>query len=251
MDAVFKALADPSRRALLDALKARDGRTLGELETVLPNLTRFGVMKHLKVLEDAGLIACRKVGREKFHYLNPAPIQTLSDRWISRFAKPFAIAMNDLKSRLEAEAMKPPKHVYEILIKASVEAVWNALIDPEMTRAYYFGSMVESGWRVGDRLTYRTSDGSVMLDGDILECAPPHRLVTTFRAHWEPEFAADRPSKCTFEITEAMPGVAKLTLVHEDFDGETATYRAVGQGWMVILSGLKTLLETGSPMSAA
>lgn len=249
MDDVFKALADSSRRALLDALKAKDGRTLGELETVLPNLTRFGVMKHLKVLEDANLVATRKVGREKFHYLNPVPIQTISDRWISRFAQPFATALVDLKTRLESRDMQPPKQVYQILIKASPQAVWNALTSPEFTPAFNFGAKVEGDWRPGGKLTYWTPDGAVMWDGDILECQPPHRLVTTFRANWEPEFAGDRPSKCTYEIVEAMPGVSKLTVVHEDFDSETATYKTVAQGWMVILSGLKTLLETGKPMS--
>lgn len=250
MDDVFKALADPSRRALLDALKAKDGRTLGALEAVLPNLTRFGVMKHLKVLEDAGLIATRKVGREKFHYLNPAPIQTLSDRWISRFAKPFVTAMNDLKTVAELGAVKPPNQVYEILIKASRETVWTALTSPEMTPAFNFGAKVEGEWRAGGKLTYWTPEGTVMWDGDILECDPPRLLVTTFRANWEPAFAADRPSKCTYDITEVMPGVVKLSVVHEDFDGETATYTSVAQGWMVILSGLKTLVETGQPMGA-
>jgi uncharacterized protein YndB with AHSA1/START domain len=251
MDDVFKALADPSRRALLDALRAKDGRTLGELETVLPNLTRFGVMKHLKVLADAGLLATRKVGREKFHYLNPVPIQTLSDRWISRFAQPFAIAMADLKTRLESPDMQAPKQVYEILIKASPQAIWNALTSPDMTPVFNFGAKVEGDWRAGGKLTYWKPDGTVLWDGDILECRPRHKLVTTFRANWQPDFAGDRPSTCTYEITEAMPGVAKLTVVHEDFDGETATYKSVAQGWMAILSGLKTLLETGKPMCAS
>ncbi|HAH10987.1 MAG TPA: GntR family transcriptional regulator, partial [Alphaproteobacteria bacterium] len=242
-------LADPSRRALLDALKVRDGRTLGELEQVLPDLTRFGVMKHVKVLEEAQLIASRKVGREKFHYLNPVPIQLLSDRWIARFAKPVVRAMADLKTQVEASQMQVPNQVYEILIKASPEAVWRALTSPEMTPAFNFGARVEGDWRAGGKLTYWTPEGTVMWDGDILECQPPHRLVTTFRANWQADFADDRPSKCTYEIVQAMPGVSKLTVVHEDFDGPTATYKSVAQGWMVILSGLKTLLETGKPMS--
>jgi uncharacterized protein YndB with AHSA1/START domain/DNA-binding transcriptional ArsR family regulator len=252
MDDIFKALADPSRRALLDALKARQPQTLGDLEGVLPNLTRFGVMKHLRVLEDAHLIACRKVGREKFHYLNPAPIQHVADRWISRFAAPFAMAMSDLKTSLEGNAVsKPPNQVYEILIKASPAAVWNALTSPEMTPAFNFGAKVEGDWRPGGKITYWTPDGQIMWDGDILECDPPRLLKTTFRANWETDFAGDRPSLCTYTITEAMPGVSRLAVVHEDFDGETATYKAAAQGWMVILSGLKTLLETGQPLSAA
>ncbi|HAJ47855.1 MAG TPA: GntR family transcriptional regulator, partial [Alphaproteobacteria bacterium] len=185
MDDVFKALADPSRRALLDALKVRDGRTLGELEQVLPDLTRFGVMKHVKVLEEAQLIASRKVGREKFHYLNPVPIQLLSDRWIARFAKPVVRAMADLKTQVEASQMQVPNQVYEILIKASPEAVWRALTSPEMTPAFNFGARVEGDWRAGGKLTYWTPEGTVMWDGDILECQPPHRLVTTFRANWQ------------------------------------------------------------------
>jgi uncharacterized protein YndB with AHSA1/START domain len=251
MDDVFKALADPSRRALLDALKAKDGQTLGELEGVLPNLTRFGVMKHLKVLADAQLVATRKVGRQKFHYLNPVPIQTVADRWISRFAQPFAMAMTDLKSALEQPMMQPPKQVYEILIKASPAVIWNALTSKDMTPAFNFGAKVKGDWRAGGKLTYWTPEGTVMWDGDILEYQPPHRLVTTFRANWQPDFAGDRPSKVTYEITEAMPGVAKLTVLHEDFDSETATFKSVAQGWMVVLSGLKTLLETGQPLSAA
>ena len=103
VDAVFKALADPSRRMLLDALFERDGRTLVELSTVLAGMTRFGVMKHLAVLEAAGLVTTQRAGREKLHYLNPVPIRQVHDRWISKYAAPFARALTELTSDLEAE----------------------------------------------------------------------------------------------------------------------------------------------------
>ncbi len=100
-DRVFKALADPTRRHLLDRLFERDGRTLTDLESEL-EMTRFGVMKHLRILEDAGLVVTRRSGREKLHYLNPVPIRLIHDRWISRFAEPLVGRMAELKTRLEA-----------------------------------------------------------------------------------------------------------------------------------------------------
>ena len=101
-DLVFKALADPTRRLLLDRLYERDGRTLTELEAKL-DMTRFGVMKHLRVLEDAGLVATRKEGREKLHFLNPVPIREIHDRWISRYAEPFVTGLLALRDRAESE----------------------------------------------------------------------------------------------------------------------------------------------------
>jgi DNA-binding transcriptional ArsR family regulator len=102
-DAVFKALADPTRRHLLDRLFERDGRTLGELEDGL-EMTRFGVMKHLRVLEDAGLVVTRRAGREKHHFLNPVPIRELHDRWIDKYTERRVTALLDLKSALEETA---------------------------------------------------------------------------------------------------------------------------------------------------
>jgi DNA-binding transcriptional ArsR family regulator len=102
MDAVFKALADPTRRSLLDELYAEDGQTLHALEARLP-MTRFGVMKHLKVLEEAGLVVSRKRGREKLHFLNPVPIRLVHDRWVSKFAEPWAATLSGLKHELEEE----------------------------------------------------------------------------------------------------------------------------------------------------
>ena len=102
-DRVFKALADPTRRFLLGRLFKRDGRTLGELESEL-EMTRFGVMKHLKVLEDADLVIARRSGREKLHYLNPVPIRLVHDRWIDKYTERQVSALSDLKSQLEGTA---------------------------------------------------------------------------------------------------------------------------------------------------
>jgi DNA-binding transcriptional ArsR family regulator len=102
VDEVFKALADPTRRGLLDALFERDGQSLSELEGRLP-MSRFGVMKHLKVLEGAGLVTARKRGREKLHYLNPVPIRRVHDRWVSKYAEPWASALTELKRELEED----------------------------------------------------------------------------------------------------------------------------------------------------
>jgi DNA-binding transcriptional ArsR family regulator len=102
-DLVFKALSDPTRRHLLDRLFDRDGRTLTDLESELA-MTRFGVMKHLRVLEDAGLVVCRRSGREKLHHLNPVPIRRIHDRWIDKYTEPHVAALSDLKTRLEKQA---------------------------------------------------------------------------------------------------------------------------------------------------
>src|SRR5512140_3378263 len=154
-DEVFKALADPSRRLLLDRLFERDGQSLVELQAGLP-MTRFGVMKHFRVLEEAALLTTRRVGREKLHYLNPVPIRLIHDRWISRYAEPIVAQMTALKSRLEVPMTTAPKHVYEVYIRTTPARLWQAITDPADTRRYYFGSDVRSDWEVGSKLVYVT-----------------------------------------------------------------------------------------------
>ncbi len=104
MDVVFKALADEGRRTLLDALRSHDGQTLGSLCRVLPDMTRFGVMKHMRVLEEAHLVITEKRGREKFHFLNPVPIREIHDRWISRYAEPLVVSLIALRDAVESES---------------------------------------------------------------------------------------------------------------------------------------------------
>jgi uncharacterized protein YndB with AHSA1/START domain/DNA-binding transcriptional ArsR family regulator len=243
-DEVFKALADPSRRLLLDRLFERDGQSLVELQSGLP-MTRFGVMKHLRVLEEADLITARKVGREKLHYLNPVPIRLIHDRWISRFAEPIVAQLSALKSRLEVP-MPAPKHVYEVYIRTTPERLWQAISSPEDTRRYYFRSDVESDWQTGSKLAY-ARDGNVEIDCTILAVEPNRKLVHSFSARWNPEVASDPPTRVTWEI-EQMGEVCRLRVVHDEFTAETQTFHETETGWAQILSGLKTLVETGEPL---
>src|SRR5438874_3317594 len=145
MDAVFRALADPTRRSLLDELFKLDGQTLSALEGRLP-MTRFGVMKHLRVLEEAGLVTTQRRGREKLHFLNPVPIRLVHDRWVSKYAEPWAAALTGLKRELEEELMEK---VFEIYIKTTPERLWEAITDSEMHRTYNFGVGVSSDWSTG------------------------------------------------------------------------------------------------------
>src|SRR4051794_23437268 len=118
MAPIFRALGDSSRRELLDRLHERDGQTLAELCRYIPAMTRFGVMRHLDVLEDANLITTRRAGREKRHYLNPVPIRLVHDRWIGKYAEPIVGRMSSLKRQLEETSAMMPDHIYTIHVKA-------------------------------------------------------------------------------------------------------------------------------------
>src|ERR671911_371587 len=147
MDAGFKALADPARRRLLDELFREDGQTLSALEGRF-SMTRFGVMKHLRQLEEAGLVVTRRRGREKLHFLNPVPIRLVHDRWVSKYTEPWAAGLSDLKSRLES----PMEKIFEIYIKTTPERLWEAITDPEIRSKYNFGAGVKSDWTPGSRM---------------------------------------------------------------------------------------------------
>src|ERR1700704_5117920 len=141
MDEVFKAMADPTRRSLLDELFREDGQTLTALEGRLP-MTRFGVMKHLKVLEGAGLVKARRRGREKLHFLNPVPIRLVHGRWVSKYAEPWAAGLSELKKDIEKE--NTMEKVFEIYIKTTPERLWEAITDGELRRRYNFGVGIAS-----------------------------------------------------------------------------------------------------------
>jgi uncharacterized protein YndB with AHSA1/START domain/DNA-binding transcriptional ArsR family regulator len=255
MEPVFKALADPHRRLLLDRLRERDGQTLLQLQGHLPAMTRFGVMKHLRLLEEAGLVSTRKVGREKLHHLNAVPIQLVYDRWVSKFAKPWAKAVAGLKYALEDEvsalATQAPaetiSHVFQVFIRTTPERLWQALTDGAITKLYYFGTSVESSWQPGAPIKYLTPDGGVMLDGEILEIDPPHKLVTTFVPKWGDD-PGGQPSKVTYEIEQAGEA-CKLMLTHEDLRAGSPQATGVFIGWSQILSGLTSYLEPGEALS--
>jgi uncharacterized protein YndB with AHSA1/START domain len=243
MDLVFKALADQTRRSLLDELFREDGQSLTALEERLP-MTRFGVMKHLRVLEEAGLIVTRRRGREKLHFLNAVPIRLIHDRWVSKYAELWTAALSNLKHGLEDRTMEK---VFEIWIKTTPERLWQAITDPAMRARYNFGAAIESDWKAGSKFEMTAGGGSVHLGvGEILEVDAPRRLVQSMTALWSDEAKAEGTSRVTWEI-EAVGDSCRLTVTHDQLR-EGANPELYG-GWPMILSGLKTLLETGENLT--
>jgi uncharacterized protein YndB with AHSA1/START domain len=243
MDAVFKALADPTRRSLLDELFREDGQTLSALEGRF-EMSRFGVMKHLKQLEEAGLVVAKRRGREKVHFLNPVPIRLVHDRWVSKYAEPWAADLSDLKTRLERSMEK----VFEIFIKTTPERLWKAITDPEERSKYNFGATVTSDWTPGSGYTLTAMDGAVNLgDGENLEVDPPRKLVQTANFLWGEDVKAEGTSRITWEIQPIGDDSCQLTVTHDQMR-EGANDQIYG-GWPMILSGLKTWLETGEVLT--
>ena len=238
MDAVFKALADPTRRELLDELFREDGQTLTALEAHF-DITRFGVMKHLKQLEAANLVVTRRRGREKLHFLNPVPIRLIHDRWVSKYAQPWAAELSDLKSRLE----NPMEKIFEIYIRTTPEKLWEAITDSEIRSKYTFGNRIETDWTPGSGYTMTNPRADAPLgEGENLEVDPPRKLVQTMRALWGEDVIAEGTSRVTWEI-EQVEDSCRLTVTHDQLR-EGANDQLYG-GWPMILSGLKTWLETG------
>jgi uncharacterized protein YndB with AHSA1/START domain len=243
MDAVFRALADPTRRSLLDELFEQDGQTLSALEQRLP-MTRFGVMKHLRVLEEAGLVTTKRRGREKLHFLNPVPIRLVHDRWVSKYAEPWAATLSGLKRRLEEDLMEK---VFEIYIKTTPERLWEAITDAELRSQYSFGVRVNSDWTPGSRYeAVHPLAPAAISEGENLEVDPPRRLVQSFNALWSDEVKREGTSRVTWEI-EPVGDSCRLTVTHDQLR-EDANAEIYG-GWPQILSGLKTLLETGESLT--
>lgn len=249
MDEVFKALNDPSRRLLLDRLFAEDGQNLSALCEHLPEMTRFGVMNHLKVLEEAGLITTRKVGRSKHHYLNPVPIRLVHDRWISKYTEPVVGRIADLKAHVEAggPSMATPVHVYQAFIKAAPPEVWRAITDGDMTLKYFYGTRVESDWEPNAKIRYTAPDGTLVADGEILSIEPGLRVEMTFIPHWDAELEAEGGAREVW-IVEDAEGATKLTVELYDIALDSKTYTDFVNGFPYIVSGMKTLLETGAPL---
>jgi uncharacterized protein YndB with AHSA1/START domain len=238
VDEVFRALADPTRRSLLDELFRQDGQTLSALEERF-SMTRFGVMKHLRQLEEAGLVVTKRRGREKLHFLNPVPIRLVHDRWVSKYAEPWAAGLSDLKQRLETTMEK----VFEIYIRTTPERLWEAITDPEIRSKYNFGASVASDWQPGSRYEMSSPKAEGLLgEGEIVEVDPPRRLVHTMVALWSDEVKSEGASRVTWEI-EPVADSCRLTVTHDQLR-EGANPELYG-GWPMILSGLKTWLETG------
>jgi uncharacterized protein YndB with AHSA1/START domain/DNA-binding transcriptional ArsR family regulator len=243
VDKVFKALADPTRRRLLDSLRRDSGQTLGALCGQL-DMARQSATQHLSVLEEASLISTVRRGREKLHYLNPVPIHDIQRRWIAPFDQPRLRALDAVRRHAEEPAMTAgkPAFVYVTYIQATPQRVWHALTDADLT-AEYWGHRNVSDWQAGSPWEHRRVDGSDIADvvGTVLESVPPERLVLTFGAPGaEPDAG---PSAVTFLI-EPYQDIVRLTVTHENLADEDAV-GAVSAGWPAVLANLKSLLETG------
>ncbi|MFC7527936.1 ArsR/SmtB family transcription factor [Actinoplanes sp. GCM10030250] len=258
MDAVFKALADPGRRHLLDSLNRTSGQTLRELCDGM-GMARQSVSKHLAVLEAAGLVTAVRQGREKLHYLNAEPVNAIADRWISRYHRSRVQTLAGLKSSLEGSTMG---FSYTTYIATTPEKLWEALTDPAFTRQYW-GAEFTTDWKPGSAMTW-TENGVTIEDPEqvVLEADPGRRLAYTWHT-FTPEFAAAHGfdadwlaaatvgsrSKVVFDI-EPQGSVVKLTVTHDDFDPANVAFQGLAEGWVPLLSSLKTLLETGEPLPA-
>ncbi len=242
MNLVFKALADPTRRGLLDELFRQDGQTLSALVDHF-EMTRIGVTKHLGVLEAASLVVTRRRGREKLHFLNSVPIRLIHDRWVSKYTETWASALVELKYDLETDMEK----VFEIYIHATPEQLWDAIINPDVRARYHFGVRTESDWTPGSTFEMRHPNASGSLgEGRNLEVDPPRRLVQSMLARWGDDVEAEGTSRVTWDI-EPVGDSCRLTVTHDQLrpDANSQLYG----GWPMILSGLKTWLETGRELT--
>ncbi|MEU6122236.1 metalloregulator ArsR/SmtB family transcription factor [Streptomyces sp. NPDC047123] len=261
MDAAFKALADPSRRQLLDRLRDRNGQTLRELCAGL-DMARQSVSKHLAVLEAAELVTAVRQGREKLHYLNAAPINAIAERWISRFDRDRVSALADLKRALEQPPMDSSTFVYTTYIRTTPERLWQALTDPAFT-ARYWGVRFGTDWAPGSPMTWTETGATTEDPEQVVLVHEPHRRLAytwhTFSPQWaaangideelRARLAGERRSQVTFDL-EPHGDQVKLTVTHE-FDQSGTLKSMCSQGWPAILSSLKTLLETGAPFAEA
>ena len=259
IDEVFKGLADPSRRLLLDRLNERNGQTLRELCSRL-DMARQSVSKHLAVLEAANLVTTVRRGREKHHYLNAAPINEIAERWITRYDQDRVHALADLKRALEDTPVEKPSFVYTTYVQTTPERLWQALTEPAFTERYW-ATTFDSDWKPGSAMTWHTR-GVTIADPEqvVLESEPYRRLSytwQTFTPEWgeslgltddaSDRLAAEPRSKVTFEI-EPLDEHVKLTVIHDDLDPGGLAGTLVSQGWPRVMANLKTLLETGDTL---
>jgi uncharacterized protein YndB with AHSA1/START domain/DNA-binding transcriptional ArsR family regulator len=261
MDEVFKALADGSRRRLLDSLRVRNGQSLRELCAGL-EMARQSVSKHLAVLEAANLVTTVWHGREKLHYLNAAPINEIADRWINQYDRQRVQALSDLKRALEETPMSEqdkPEFVYTSYIRTTPERLWKALTEPAFTERYW-DTTFDTDWNVGSPMVW-TAKGKVRNEHPeqvVLESDPYRRLSYTWHTltdEWgeaygiDPELwataAAEPRSKVTFELEPVDDGLVRLTVVHDGFEPGSKVAEMVSGGWPMVISALKSLLETG------
>jgi len=257
VDDVFKALADPSRRKLLDRLNTDNGQTLRELCAEL-DMARQSVSKHLQILEDADLVVTVRHGREKLHYLNAAPINEIADRWINQYDRTRVDALTDLKHALEDDIMGRPSFVYKTYINTTPEQLWKALTMPEFTE-HYWDCTFDTTWEVGAPMTWKQK-GLPIVDPEqvVLEADPYRRLSYTwhsFTPEWaklwdfddekRARLASEGRTRASFDIEPVEDGKVRLTVVHDNFDDDSEVAEMVSDGWPRVISELKTMLESG------
>jgi uncharacterized protein YndB with AHSA1/START domain len=256
---VFKALADPSRRHLLDRLNARNGQSLLELTAGL-EMTRQSVSKHLAILEAANLVTAVRRGRERLHYLNPVPINEIAERWINQYDHTRVRALSDLKHALEETPMENPDFVYTTYIKTTPERLWQALTEPSFTGRWW-ETTFQTDWKVGSPMIW-DNHGVIIVDPEqiVLQADPYSKLAYTWHS-FTPEMlakmkvddevgaklASEQRSRVTFEL-EPVGEKVKLTVVHDNFEMGSIAATMVRNGWPSVLSSLKTFLETGEPL---
>jgi uncharacterized protein YndB with AHSA1/START domain len=212
-------------------------------------MTRFGVMSHLRVLEEAGLVVTKKVGRSKHHYLNAVPIRLVHDRWISKYREPIAGSLAHMKAVLEeGNMMDKPTYVYQVYIKCRPEDAWKAIVDGDMTVQYFYGNRVESEWTPGAPVRYLAGDGTVVSDGEVLAIEPGKRLDMTFHARWDDALEAEGPVRNVWEVDEA-DGLTRVRCEYYELAPDSKRYTDFSGGVPYIMSGMKTLLETGKPLA--
>ena len=219
-------------------------------------MTRFGVMKHLAVLEEAGLVLTERAGREKRHYLNPVPIAQIAGRWISRYAEPFTTSLVGLKAGLEAPFQGQPMtaHVYQIVHSRRDRPGLPSPHRPSLHEEYFHGTAYTQAPREGEPFLTVAADGSPAVDGVIEVLDPPHRLVHTWHTRYDPELEAEPASRVEWLLSVAGPGMTLLRLRHSELEHSPRTSAGVKNGWVWILDSLKSLLETGQalpPVTAA
>jgi uncharacterized protein YndB with AHSA1/START domain len=279
MALVFKALADESRRQILDIVKGDEGISVNGVAEHF-EFSRFAVMKHLRILEEANLLRIEKDGRFRKIHINAIPIQMIYDRWLSQYSRHWASGLTRLKYELESKAAastsvyaaaslpkgfqrkplgvtkenvmeKEIKQVYVMYIRASIEKLWDALVKAELTPEWFAGMAVKFEPKVGAALTYEAKgpDGNEMalVKGKVLELEPKKKLAYTFSLQVDEKVRADKESRVKYELEPSGDSI-KLTVTHDQFETETPSYHGTSAGWPMHLSTLKTWVETGKAL---
>lgn len=264
-DEVFRALADPSRRRLLDLLNVRNGQTLRELCAEL-DMARQSVSKHLAVLESANLITTVWRGREKLHHLNAEPINAIADRWIHQYDRRRVQLFADLKTALETEttmntintktSTTTTDFVYTTYIRTTPERLWQALTDPAFTDQYW-GLHHETDWKPGSEIVWHQGDVTIAGPGQVVVEHTPYTRLSYAWHHITPDFAKangldgttyektsrEPLSTATFEL-EPADNQVKLTVIHSGFEPDSTIRTMIQDGWPRLLADLKSFLET-------